>query len=229
MIKKCHKQDEFVRRIEAALGVPMGKVSCKIVDRNGMADVMSKSGWSRNESTGVVGFQVDKDVFVLDSAPWTVLHELIHRAGVNSDRLSRFVAEGLTEAIAIELKKSPDEHKPTYPTEVGWVRKVLLPRLNMTAVQLGRVIAKAKNPPRALAELMAKVKSGVDASMLEYELRPQSPAQPSFNRKPGHVTRMGSSALASREPAADVGIVLMVAGAVLAAPSLVHRLFGGPR
>ena len=151
MIKKCHKQDIFVDRIQRALGVSMGNVSCKIVDQGGMAQVMEGAGWSRNDANGVVGFQVGKEVFVLNSAPWTVLHELVHRAGVNSDRLNRFVAEGLTEAIAAELKASPDEHRPTYPAEVIWVKGKLLPALGMTAVQLGRVIAQSRpaQGPRA--------------------------------------------------------------------------------
>jgi hypothetical protein len=236
MIKRCHKQDEFVDRIERALGVQMGDVSCKIVDTNGMAEVMSRAGWSKNEANGVVGFQIEKQVYVLDSAPWTVLHELVHRAGVNSDRLSRFVAEGLTEAIAAELKESDDEHRATYPTEVAWVRGTLLPRLQMSAVELGRVVARAQNAPRALAELMVKASPGADVSMLEYELRPQAPNQPSFNKR-GHLTRSGSpagSAAAApvnvgRDRSPQVGVLLIVAGTALAAPALAHRIFGGPR
>jgi len=236
MIKRCHKQDEFVDRIERALGVQMGDVSCKIVDTNGMAEVMSRAGWSKNEANGVVGFQIEKQVYVLDSAPWTVLHELVHRAGVNSDRLNRFVAEGLTEAIAAELKESDDEHRATYPAEVAWVRGTLLPRLQMSAVELGRVVAQAQKAPRALAELMVKVSPGADVSMLEYELRPQAPNQPSFNKR-GHLTRSGSpvgSAAAApasvgQDRSPQVGVLLIVAGAALAAPALAHRIFGGPR
>lgn len=223
MIRKCHKQGEFVTRIEGALGVSMGQVSCKIVDRSGMADVMSQSGWSRNESAGVVGFQVKDEVYVLDSAPWTVLHELIHRAGVNSDRLSRFVAEGLTEAIAMELKSAPDEHRPTYPAEVGWVRTSLLPRLGMTAVELGRKIAQSKNPPRTLAELMVRVKPTAEVAQLEYELRPQAPNQPSFNRQ-GHVTR---GEMVASDPSMGLGVLFLVTGAALTIPALAHRAFGG--
>lgn len=236
MIRQCHKQDEFVRRIERALGVQMRDVSCKIVDRQGMAEVMAKAGWSKNESSGVVGFQIEKQVYVLDSAPWTVLHELIHRAGVNSDRLSRFVAEGLTEAIALELKASADEHQPTYPTEVTWVRQVLLPRLGMTAVELGRVIAHAKNAPRALAELMVKAKPGLDVTALEFDLRPQNPSQPSFNYLRGHVTRAGSGNISSNnfvgfESSFGVGLLLLAAGTALTVPVLAHRWgqWGGAR
>ncbi len=191
MIQKCHKQDIFVDRIQRALGVSMGNVSCKIVDQGGMAQVMEGAGWSRNDANGVVGFQVGKEVFVLNSAPWTVLHELVHRAGVNSDRLNRFVAEGLTEAIAAELKASPDEHRPTYPAEVSWVKGKLLPALGMTAVQLGRVIAQSQDPPKDLARLMAKARPALSADNLEQELQPQRPSAPSFNRAQGEggVTR----------------------------------------
>ena len=178
MIKKCHKQDEFVARIEGALNVRMGRGTCKIVDGDGMAEVMSKAGWSKNQARGVVGFQVDEEVYVLDSAPWTVLHELVHRAGINADRMSRWVAEGLTEAIACELKRSPDEHKATYPQEVKWVRETLLPRLGMSAVELGRRLVSVPNPARVLAELMAAAKPGTDVSALEYQLRPQAGGKP---------------------------------------------------
>jgi hypothetical protein len=220
MIKKCHKQDEFVQRIEGALNTRMGNVSCKIVNKSGMADVMAKAGWSRNESAGVVGFQVDENVYVLDSAPWTVLHELVHRAGVNSDRISRFVAEGLTEAIAAELKQSPDEHRATYPAEVTWVTQRLLPTLNMSAVELGRVIVHSRNPPRAVAELMAKAKPGANVSTLTRQLRPQASNQPSFNRG-GHVTRLHGSAFAVDSSVSDgVGWILLLAGFALVGPSL---------
>ena len=230
MIKKCHKQDIFVSRIQRALGVSMGDVSCKIVDQGGMAEVMEGAGWSRNDSNGVVGFQVGKEVFVLNSAPWTVLHELIHRAGVNSDRLSRFVAEGLTEAIAAELKASPDEHRPTYPSEVSWIKGKLLPALGMTAVQLGRVIAQSKDPPKDLAVLMAKAKPGLSADQLEQDLQPQRANAPSFNRARGEVTRLGSTAVAVH-PVADksavptvAGAMLMIAGATLFAHGLSLKL-----
>lgn len=218
MIRKCHKQDEFKRRIEAALGVSMGEVSCNIVNQEGMARVMSGAGWSRNESLNVVGFQVHDKVYVLDSAPWTVLHELVHRAGVNSDRLSRFVAEGLTEAIARELKSAPDEHRATYPEETRWVTSELLPRLGMTAVELGSIIAKSKDPPRDLARLMIEAKPGLEESELRRQLRAQTPNQPSWNgvtRAPGR-----AQALDLRY---SVGLLMMVGGAVMVFPTLFSR------
>lgn len=221
MIKKCHKQDEFVARIEGALNVRMGRVTCKIVDGDGMAEVMSKAGWSKNQARGVVGFQVDEEVYVLESAPWTVLHELVHRAGINADRMSRWVAEGLTEAIACELKRSSDEHKATYPQEVKWVRETLLPRLGMSAVELGRRLANAPNPARVLAELMAAAKPGTDVSALEYQLRPQAGGKPSFNRT--YVTRLGGSGV-DRAPSEGIGWLLMVAGMLLVGPSFLRRL-----
>ena len=222
MQRKCHKQDEFVDRIQRALGVSMGPVSCIIVDQDGMAKAMSRAGWSRNDSQGVVGFQVGKEVFVLDSAPWTVLHELIHRAGVNSDRLSRFVAEGLTEAIARELKQSPDEHKPTYPTETRWVQTVLLPRLKMSAVQLGRVIAGSKNPPRDLARMMVKVSTTATERELVRKLQPQRSEEPSFNRQ-GHVTRgVTSKDDSSAELSVSLGMVGIIGGALLVYSGISH-------
>jgi hypothetical protein len=65
--------------------------------------VAGSAGWGRNDANGVVGFQLGQDVYVLDGAPWTTLHELVHRAGINADRLNRFVAEGLTALLRHKL------------------------------------------------------------------------------------------------------------------------------
>ena len=221
MIKKCYKQKEFISRIQAALGVRMGPVSCNVVDSAGMSNVMKSSGWNASQTAGVVGFQIRDKVYVLDSAPWTVLHELIHRAGVNSDRLSRYVAEGLTEAIAQELKTSPDEHRPTYPAESKWVQGTLLPALGMSATQLGSIIAKSKNPPRELAKLMAKAKPGTNVRKLARQLRPQNQEVPSFNR--GVITRVPLGSLAAADDSScKIGWVLVTAGSLLVLPSLIR-------
>jgi hypothetical protein len=220
MIKKCHKQGEFVQRINHALGVNLKNVSCKIVDREGMTRVMRRAGWSANATTGVVGFQMGREVFVLDSAPWTVLHELIHRAGVNSDRLSRYVAEGLTEAIAVELKQSPDEHRATYPEETRWVQETLLPRLNMSAVELGRVIAHAKDPPRALARLMVEARPDLNESTLRSSLASQRKGRPSFNQT---ITRSPARPRAAERGGERLGVVLLLASAALLVPAMIQR------
>lgn len=221
VVRRCYKQPVFVRRIEAALGVSLGSVRCDIVNTEAMTQVMRKAGWSANETQGVVGFQYGDRVYVLDNAPWTVLHELIHRAGINADRLNRYVAEGLTEAIAVELKESPDEHRPTYPTESAWVKTRLLPRLSMSAVQLGSILAKSSDPPATLADLMLKARPDLNRSQLVRELRPQHPDQPSFNHR-GCITRdarVSGSAVRS-DPTGAIAGVLLVAGAVLALPGL---------
>jgi len=221
--RRCHKQPVFVARIQRALGVTLGSVQCNIVNIQGMSQAMRRAGWSANETQGVVGFQYGEQIYVLDDAPWTVLHELIHRAGVNADRLNRYVAEGLTEAIAVELKESPDEHRPTYPTESAWVRERLLPRLGLSAVQLGALLAKASDPPAALADLMLKARPDLDRAKLVRELAAQQPKQPSFNRK-GCVTRSRAQGSAASGPVRDgaggIAGVLLVAGAVLAFPGV---------
>lgn len=181
--ERCYKESEFVPRIEKALGVKMKKFTCHIVDNEGMGKVMSKAGWSKNDANGVVGFHVNKNIYVLDSAPWTTLHELIHQAGINADRINRFLAEGLTEVLAAELKQSKDEHKATYPEERTWVQKKLLPGLNMSAIELGRFICKSKEPHRDLAKLF--VEKGITKKTKEQlvdDLRPQVHDKPSLNR-----------------------------------------------
>jgi hypothetical protein len=222
---RCYKQAEFVQRIENALGVKLGKVTCHIVNTQAMTKVMGRAGWSANEANGVVGFQYGTDVYVLDTAPWTVLHELIHRAGVNADRMNRYVAEGLTEAIAVEIKKSPDEHRHTYPTESAWVRDRLLPRLGLTAVELGSVLAKSKDAPGALADLMMKARPDLNRSTLVRELQPQKPNQPSFNVHRGCATRAGSLGHQIRpqrgsDSSGALAGVLLLAGGVLALPAV---------
>jgi hypothetical protein len=219
--RPCYKQAEFTARIKQALGVDLGEVSCHIVDEAGMARVMGSAGWSRGDANGVVGFQLGKDVYVLDGAPWTTLHELVHRAGINADRLNRFVAEGLTEAVAEQLRKSPDEHRPTYPREVAWIKGRLLPSLGMSAVQLGRIIAQSSDPPRTLAALMAKAKPGVDEGALRAQLAPQKPDEPSFNRL-ASVTRPYTGV--RRDDSVALGAVLTLAGVALLLP----RLMRGP-
>lgn len=217
--RPCYKQAEFTARIKQALGVDLGEVSCHIVDEAGMARVMGSAGWSRGDANGVVGFQLGKDVYVLDGAPWTTLHELVHRAGINADRLNRFVAEGLTEAVAEQLRKSPDEHRPTYPREVAWIKERLLPSLGMNAVQLGRIIAQSSDPPRTLAALMAKAKPGIDEGALRAQLAPQKPDEPSFNRL-ASITRPYPKV--QRDDSVALGAVLALAGAALLLPRLMR-------
>ena len=78
----------------------MPPYQCHVVDQSGMSKVMSRAGWNKKDTYGVVGFHLDDNVYVLKSADWTTLHELIHTAGVNADRINRVLAEGLTELIA---------------------------------------------------------------------------------------------------------------------------------
>jgi len=205
-VSRCHKQDVFVDRIQRALGVKIGTVRCHLVQPSAMGNIMSQHGWNRDDARGVVGFQVKDDIYVLTTTPWTVLHELVHKAGINADRLSRYVAEGLTEAIAADLRQSADEHQPTYPEETRWVRETLLPVLGLTPIQLGQVLAKSDDPPRKLAEMIVAKRSDLDRSRLVDELRPQRTGRPSFNR---------TSSSGRTGWAVGVGAAFLTAGALL--------------
>ena len=219
-VKACHKQDVFIDRIQRALGVRIGEVHCHLVEPSAMPSIMGKHGWNRDDARGVVGFQVQNDIYVLTTTPWTVLHELVHKAGINADRMSRYVAEGLTEAIASDLKQSPDEHQPTYPDEVGWVRNTLLPLLGMNAIQLGRILAPSPEPRRKLAELIvaARARKGLpalDHAKLLDDLQPQRPGRPSFNRDL-RADRAESARRATENGwALGVGTAFLTAGAIL--------------
>ena len=204
-VSRCHKQDVFVDRIQRALGVKIGTVRCHLVQPSAMGNIMSQHGWNKDDARGVVGFQVKDDIYVLTTTPWTVLHELVHKAGINADRISRYVAEGLTEAIAADLRQSADEHQPTYPEETRWVKETLLPVLGLTPIQLGQVLAKSDDPPRKLAEMIVAKRSDLDRSRLVDELRPQRTGRPSFNR-----TSSGTTGWA-----VGVGAAFLTAGALL--------------
>jgi hypothetical protein len=183
MERKCYKENVFVPRIEQALGVNMPPYTCHIVDQSGMTKAMSRAGWNKSQTRGVVGFHLDDKVWVLKDAPWTTLHELIHRAGVNADRINRHLAEGLTELIASELKTGPDEHRPTYPSERKWTKN-FLKRMNMSALELGKFIANSKNPPEDVANLI--VKKGISKKsvfQLKTSLKSQGTNTPSLNRR----------------------------------------------
>jgi len=233
-VSACPLQDERSHRIEGALKVPMRNVSCRLVDGDGMRNVMQHAGWAKDDTVGVVGFQVGKNVYVREDTPWTVLHELVHKAGVNSDRLNRYVAEGLTEAIAISLKRRPQEHRPTYPAETRWVQEVLLPKLGMSATDLGALLAKSSSPPRELARLLVERDSSLDRARLERELQPQKPERPSIGSAcaRGKRTIVGSRIgsppyLGGNREAPWMGLALAgttVLGA-LGLPSLVRRLW----
>jgi len=180
--RECYKADEFTARIEKALGITMPQYTCSIVNKKDMTRVMSKSGWNKNDSKGVVGFHVGSKVFVRDDTPWTTLHELIHRGGINADRINRHLAEGLTELIAEELKQNNKEHKATYPSERRWM-KMILKKLGMTPIEFGSIIAKSANPPREVAQLFIdKGLSKKNAFTLMKSLKPQVHNAPSLNR-----------------------------------------------
>jgi hypothetical protein len=192
-----------------------------------MAKVMEKSGWSKNQANGVVGFQVGADVYVLEGADWTTLHELVHKAGINADRLNRFVAEGLTEVIASELGTSSREHRPTYPAETRWVKEELLPRTGMGAQELGRFVAHSAEPHRDLARLVAERNEGVNETQLRDQLRPQRPDAPGLGCKGRCTIPTGSASVAPATPGRDraegLGGVLLVSGLALVLPNLVDR------
>ena len=206
-ISRCHKQDLFVDRIQRALKVQIGTVRCHLVEPSMMGTIMAKHGWNKDDARGVVGFQVKDDIYVLTSTPWTVLHELVHKAGINADRMSRYIAEGLTEAIAADLRQSSDEHQPTYPEETRWVRETLLPLLGMTPIQLGQVLAKADDPPRKLADMLVEKRPSLDRTALLDQLRPQYASRPSLNRTADRPAQSGW--------AVGVGTAFLTAGALL--------------
>ncbi len=220
MISRCYKEDVFIPRIEKALQIQMPSYRCHVVDQTGMTKVMKGAGWNKKDTHGVVGFHVDENVYVLKSAKWTTLHELIHRAGVNADRINRHLAEGLTELIASELKEGKDEHRPTYPRERVWVEK-FLKKLKMSPLELGQLITHSSNPPRTVAELVVdRGLSKKTVAAVTRSLAAQQKNAPSFNRSPptnphGHIVAV------HRKPDYPVYLFLVAFG--LGAAALMRR------
>ncbi len=242
MKRKCYKSQIFVPRLERALGIKAPAARCHVVDQAGMQKVMRAAGWNRQQSLGVVGFHRKvggvNQIYVLDNSPWSTLHELIHAFGINSDQLSQFVAEGLTEAIAQENRKGADEHRPTYPTEHEWVTTRLLPMLGMSATELGRVLVRSRNQPRTLAQMVVKANPSLNEGQLRREFRSQNREKPSFNRYgSSYVTRpgplrgphlMGSSRYNLNRapcpsPLTSVGFTLIGAGLLMIIPGLLSE------
>lgn len=227
----CPRQNELVARIEHAFGMRVGGVNCRIVDADGMSQVMRRAGWNRDETSGVVGFHIGREIYVRQDASWSVLHELIHRFGVNADRLNRWVAEGLTEAVARELKRDDHEHRATYPSETAWVQSKLLPKLGMTAVQLGSLLAKSQDPPVVLADLLVRKDRSLDRSKLIAELRPQRPEAPGIGSAICKTCKIGRPPVFHRlgvDPVGDrasvgVGLVLLAGGAAILLPAAIRH------
>jgi hypothetical protein len=226
----------FAERIQKALGVDVRPVQCHIVDEAGMAAAMHKVGWAKNESNGVVGFQVGEQIYVRNDSTWTTLHELIHRSGVNADRINRFIAEGLVEVIAARLAKAKDEHRPTYPEETAWVKTRLLPKLGLNAIELGRKIVESSDPPRMLAELLVAKDPSLDRRALIEAFKAQRPGRPDIGSRSlaagGSACGCGSRDIAPIASGSDswtgagegLVAVLAVAGVVLGLPAVLQRM-----
>lgn len=221
MKRPCYKQAEYAARIRRALGVDVSPVQCHVVDEPGMESVLVRSGWSKNDADGVVGFHVGNNVYVREDSDWSTLHELLHRAGINADRMNRFVAEGLVEAIASEIKRSPDEHQPTYPDETTWVKGTLLPLLGMSGVQLGKILAHSSDPPGELARRIASKNPKNDITTLRRELMPQRPGKPTLH---GSRATIAPVRYDSDDGATALSAILAVAAAALGLPAVLRRL-----
>jgi hypothetical protein len=209
-----------------------------------MDQIMRGAGWAKNEAEDVIGFQHGNNVYVLGSTPWTVFHELLHRSGINADRMNRYVAEGLVEAIAFDLKQAPDEHQPTYPEETAWIRGQHLPKLGMNSVELGRILASSDDPVRRLADLLVARDPGLDRSQLIEDLKPQRPNAPVIHSKGsvsratehGRRPRLGSARRIDPSPSSgstdttveSISAILILAGVALGLPAALRKLQGDP-
>jgi len=161
----CPNVKKLAGAVRDALGKDPDYASCNIVSQNGMRRVMKTHGWRDAEINDTAGFHTqDNRVYLLRGNEWSLLHELVHAAGVIDKDLASWVTEGITEAAAEDIAKANGlDHRSTYPKFVKIVRQQLSPALGLTPTQLAEVVASQPNKAgRNLSERLA-VRTGLSA------------------------------------------------------------------
>jgi hypothetical protein len=157
--EECPEQRNLARKVREMLGRAPTYSDCKIVNRAGLRRVMRKHGWSDKDISGTAGFHTeDQRILLAPDGAWSLLHELVHAAGITDKDLAPWLAEGITEATAQEVAKSNQmKHHPTYEREVEIVRNKLAPATNTTVIELGRMVARRPEAAgKSLSHLLAK-------------------------------------------------------------------------
>ena len=152
--KRCPNATALGRAVRDLLGKTPSYADCRVVGPRDLSAVMQAHGWSKDEIEGTAGFHTQDDsILVLQGEEWSVLHELVHAAGVIDVSLAPWLAEGLTEAVAqLAAAKNRWAHHTTYADEVAMIRDRLCPALGMSVQELGRLVA---SDPRGAAQAIA--------------------------------------------------------------------------
>lgn len=141
--RRCPNETTLVAGIRRLLGVAPSYSACRIASEDDLRTVMRKHGWADAEIDGTIGFHSDDkcsglfrkncrpgDILLREGYEASVLHELVHAAGVVDKYVSVWLCEGITEATAQDIAtalKVPQH--PTYPAEVRCVRDIVLPAM----------------------------------------------------------------------------------------------------
>lgn len=130
-----------------------------LVDRETMGKHLQKNGWlADHDVDDFYGLHTDDGTLVVrDTAPWSVLHERVHDGGVTDKYIGRWITEALTEAVSEHLHNQQGlPWQPTYNEYRDVLEREVLPRLGITAVELARIVVKAKpRPDRYIASGLA--------------------------------------------------------------------------
>lgn len=149
----CPNARSLGHRVRQLLGTAPSYKSCQVVNKAGLRRVMRKHGWSDADADGTAGFHTqDQRILLAQDGQWSLLHELVHAAGVTDKDMAQWLTEGITEATAQEIaKQSGMSHRPTYDKEVDIVKKKLAPALGMGVTSIGKLVV--RDPARAGRQL----------------------------------------------------------------------------
>ncbi len=156
--RREHPLVRRTRRRLARAGVDVGPVSVWWVPRWLWREVLREVGFPADQLGQVKAFTLDGDVYVPEGrARYSMVHEVLHAAGLDEDVGGPWVVEGLTEEVEHELGVPLIETMPTrgpYRARRRWVSQTLLPATGFdSATELVVELLEAPNPRARLAEL----------------------------------------------------------------------------
>lgn len=142
---RCPQDGPISSAIKRILG-RAPTASCELVGLPEMEKTLKKHGWHNVDYGDFYGFHTDDNrVLVRDTAPWSVLHERIHDAGVQDHSVGRWVCEGTAEVLAKYMHEHQGfDWRPTYHDYVAVIENEVLPRANLDIVTLARGIARRR-------------------------------------------------------------------------------------
>ena len=155
--KPCPDTRKLASAVRQMLGKAPSYKSCKVVNEGHLAQVMKRHGWRDQDIQQTAGFHgEDNVIYLLQNQEWTLLHELVHAAGVIDRDLASWITEGITEAVAQAVAhKGSMSHHETYPKYVKIVKTKLAPAAGLSIPELGRLVAtQPKRAGRHLADLL---------------------------------------------------------------------------